>query len=201
MSKANSFIINNKIKAKEIGLIKAEYQASNKAKGNENKAFRQLCNKAYGMKWDLSTSNDGILLGRKYMVEQLEAKLALSEIHELRKVFSKVTNQLGDWIVRTDPEVMTKIKIAKHVEEVKAKAKTKKATKAKAKTKVKEIKMPLFVDDDADLNNLKVESTKQVRTKKPSKVKQVNIVKLEQRVSQLETGFETMLHTLNNSLS
>ena len=191
MSKANSFIINNKIKAKEIGLIKAEYQASNKAKGNENKAFRQLCNKAYGMKWDLSTSNDGILLGRKYMVEQLEAKLALSEIHELRKVFSKVTNQLGDWIVRTDPEVMTKKKIAKHVEEV----------KAKAKTKVKEIKMPLFVDDDADLNNLKVESTKQVRTKKPSKVKQVNIVKLEQRVSQLETGFETILHTLNNSLS
>jgi hypothetical protein len=135
------------------------------------------------------------------MVEQLttKAKLPLSEIHELRKVFSKVTDQLGDWIVATDPEVMTKKKIAEHVKEVKAKTKTEKPTKAKAKTK--EVKMPLFVDDDADLDNLKVETTKQVRTKKPSKVKTVNVVKLEQRVNQLESSVNTILHTLNNSLS
>jgi len=122
-------------------------------------------------------------------------------MHELRKVFSKVTDQLGDWIVSTDPEVMTKKSIAKHVAEVKAKTKTKKATKGKAKNEVKEIKMPLFVEDDADLSNLKVETTKQVRTKKPSKVKTVNVVKLEQRVNQLESSVNTILHALNNSLS
>ncbi len=196
----NKSIINSKLKAKDISLIKAEYQASNRKAGNENKAFRQLCNKAYGMKWHL---NGELLLGRKHMLSDLEnkAKLGLSEMHELRKVFSKVTDQLGDWIVSTDPEVMTKKSIAKHVAEVKAKTKTKKATKGKAKNEVKEIKMPLFVEDDADLSNLKVETTKQVRTKKPSKVKTVNVVKLEQRVNQLESSVNTILHALNNSLS
>ena len=194
----NKSIINSKLKAKDINLIKAEYQASNRKAGNENKAFRQLCNLAYGMKWHL---NGEFLLGRKHMLSDLEtkAKLPLSEMHELRKVFSKVTDQLGEWIVSTDPKEMTKKEIAKHVAEVKAKTKTKKATKAKAKTK--EVKMPLFVDDDADLDNLKVETKKQVRTKKPSKVKTVNVVKLEQRVNQLESSVNTILHTLNNSLS
>ena len=195
----NTSIINSKLNAKDISLIKAEYQASNRKAGNENKAFRQLCNLAYGMNWHL---NGELLLGRKHMLSDLEtkAKLPLSEMHELRKVFSKVTDQLGEWIVSTDPKEMTRKEIAKHVAEVKAKTKTKKATKSKAK-KVKEIKMPLFVEDDADLSNLKVETTKQVRTKKPSKVKTVNVVKLEQRVNQLESSVNTILHTLNNSLS
>ena len=194
----NTSIINSKLKAKDISLIKAEYQASNRKAGNENKAFRQLCNHAYGMNWHL---NGELLLGRKHMLSDLttKAKLPLSEMHELRKVFSKVTDQLGEWIVSTDPKEMTKKEIAKHVTEVKAKTKTKKATKAKAKTK--EVKMPLFVDDDADLDNLKVETTKQVKTKKPSKVKTVNVVKLEQRVNQLESAVNTIIHTLNNSLS